>query len=377
MIEDIVGNNGSRFIIAAGAVALGLLCLVAVFWFIRNRPSSPFIRGGKNRQPRLAVLDAAAIDTRRRLVLVRRDDVEHLIMIGGPTDVVIESRIASAAQPPAQAIVAEPRSDAALAARPTPERSLPERPAADRQLIERQVAERRIAPQPDSRQLDVRQPDARQPDARQAPVSAMGQVFYGESTEASTPPARAVQPVQQPRIETATPRQAVPERMIPVQAQVRPQPAASSTPPAVTVETARSPEDILDAARSRVLTGNQAVAAERPLPQIPAAAATVPAQAQPVQSEPVPQAQPTPPAEKDASALEFERILDAQITGDLGKLSADPVRVDGETRAVQVVPTPAIRQEPRLGPAQGGRTEPSLEDEMNRMLNEISANRKN
>ncbi len=89
-----MADNGTRFIIAAGAVALGLLCLMAVLWFIRNRPSSPFIRGGKNRQPRLAVLDAAAIDTRRRLVLVRRDDVEHLIMIGGPTDVVIESRIA-------------------------------------------------------------------------------------------------------------------------------------------------------------------------------------------------------------------------------------------------------------------------------------------
>nr|WP_245317801.1 flagellar biosynthetic protein FliO [Ensifer sp. 1H6] len=40
------------------------------------------------------MLDAAAVDTRRRLVLVRRDDVEHLIMIGGPTDIVIESRIA-------------------------------------------------------------------------------------------------------------------------------------------------------------------------------------------------------------------------------------------------------------------------------------------
>ena len=269
MIEDIVGNNGSRFIIAAGAVALGLLCLVAVFWFIRNRPSSPFIRGGKNRQPRLAVLDAAAIDTRRRLVLVRRDDVEHLIMIGGPTDVVIESRIASAAQPPVQAIVTEPRSDAALAARPSAERSLPERPAADRQLIERQAADRRIAPQPDSRQPDVRQPDARQPDVRQAPVSAMGQVFYGESTEVSTPPARGRQPVQQPRIDTATPRQAVPERMIPAQAQVRPNPTASSTPPAVTVETARSPEDILDAARSRVLTEIRPLPQSGPCPKSP------------------------------------------------------------------------------------------------------------
>jgi len=32
---------------------------------------------------RLAVVDAAAVDGRRRLVLIRRDNVEHLLMIGG------------------------------------------------------------------------------------------------------------------------------------------------------------------------------------------------------------------------------------------------------------------------------------------------------
>jgi hypothetical protein len=31
----------------------------------------------------------------RRLVLIRRDDVEHLIMTGGPVDVVIETGIAA------------------------------------------------------------------------------------------------------------------------------------------------------------------------------------------------------------------------------------------------------------------------------------------
>ena len=53
---------------------------------LRRRNAALFVRGGKNREPRLAVLDAAAIDTKRRLVLIRRDDVEHLIMIGGPTE---------------------------------------------------------------------------------------------------------------------------------------------------------------------------------------------------------------------------------------------------------------------------------------------------
>jgi len=93
MLDDIAGAYGSRFFLAAGGVALALLLLVGVLWILRNRAPSPFVRGGKNRQPRLQVLDAAAVDARRRLVLVRRDGIEHLIMIGGPTDIVIESGI--------------------------------------------------------------------------------------------------------------------------------------------------------------------------------------------------------------------------------------------------------------------------------------------
>lgn len=42
---------------------------------------------------RLEVVDQANVDGRRRLVLIRRDKVEHLIMTGGPVDVVIETNI--------------------------------------------------------------------------------------------------------------------------------------------------------------------------------------------------------------------------------------------------------------------------------------------
>jgi flagellar protein FliO/FliZ len=42
------------------------------------------------------VIEAADIDRRRRLVLIRRDNTEHLMMIGGPTDVVIEGDIVRA-----------------------------------------------------------------------------------------------------------------------------------------------------------------------------------------------------------------------------------------------------------------------------------------
>jgi hypothetical protein len=46
-------------------------------------------------EPRLSVMEEAKVDRVRKLVLVRRDDVEHLIMTGGPVDVVIETGIAA------------------------------------------------------------------------------------------------------------------------------------------------------------------------------------------------------------------------------------------------------------------------------------------
>lgn len=42
---------------------------------------------------RLAVVDMAAVDAKRRLVLVRRDDVEHLVLLGVNSETVIETNI--------------------------------------------------------------------------------------------------------------------------------------------------------------------------------------------------------------------------------------------------------------------------------------------
>ena len=61
--------------------------------FANNRLGANTARG---RMPRLAVIDAAAVDGRRRLVLVRRDNIEHLLMIGGPSDIVVETNIVRA-----------------------------------------------------------------------------------------------------------------------------------------------------------------------------------------------------------------------------------------------------------------------------------------
>ena len=48
---------------------------------------------GPRPERRLGIIEQANVDGRRRLLLVRRDDVEHLVMTGGPVDVVIETGI--------------------------------------------------------------------------------------------------------------------------------------------------------------------------------------------------------------------------------------------------------------------------------------------
>src|ERR1700675_2515946 len=90
------------FIVVFGVLALAL-------WLARRfsgeRLSNASTRG---RQPRLAVIDAATDDGRRRLILIRRDNVEHLLMVGGPTDVVIEPNIVRAAAAPREMASARP-----------------------------------------------------------------------------------------------------------------------------------------------------------------------------------------------------------------------------------------------------------------------------
>ena len=97
MFETLFGSEiplAARFFIAF-LVVLALIGLTA--WLVRRFGSNRLGGAPRGRQPRLAVIDAASGDGRRRLVLIRRDNVEHLLMIGGPTDVVVEQNIVRAA----------------------------------------------------------------------------------------------------------------------------------------------------------------------------------------------------------------------------------------------------------------------------------------
>ena len=77
--------------IVAAVAALALLLIVLLSW----RALSPRMSG--RRGQRLGISEYYEIDKSRRLVLVRRDNVEHLILIGGSQDLVIEPGITVAA----------------------------------------------------------------------------------------------------------------------------------------------------------------------------------------------------------------------------------------------------------------------------------------
>ena len=66
-----------------------LVVLIAITLILRLMGGS--MRG--RRGSRLGILEYHDIDKTRRLVLLRRDDIEHLVLIGGHSDLVIESGI--------------------------------------------------------------------------------------------------------------------------------------------------------------------------------------------------------------------------------------------------------------------------------------------
>src|SRR3954451_7558835 len=79
------------------------------------------------RQPRLGIVDVYDLARQRHLILLRRDNVEHLLLIGGPNDVVIETNIVRV---PGLRVQAAPEHGAERAEASLPE-ALPGRPVVE------------------------------------------------------------------------------------------------------------------------------------------------------------------------------------------------------------------------------------------------------
>ena len=91
----------TRFIVALAAI---LALLAAFAWLVRRYGVGGRTTGGGKR--RLAIVEVAPIDAKRRLVLLRRDLTEHLVLLGPDSALLIEGGIA--ALPPSSSPSAEP-----------------------------------------------------------------------------------------------------------------------------------------------------------------------------------------------------------------------------------------------------------------------------
>ncbi|OUR75910.1 hypothetical protein A9Q83_16190 [Alphaproteobacteria bacterium 46_93_T64] len=70
---------------------LGLIGLITVV--IRKFGFVPSVEKTLNKKKRLAISQMIGLDAKRRLVLIRRDDREHLLLLGPDGDLVIERDI--------------------------------------------------------------------------------------------------------------------------------------------------------------------------------------------------------------------------------------------------------------------------------------------
>ncbi len=91
-INDLFSNEAYNIWVLVGGLAITIVAIIIVVWLLKFAFNASR-NGLGNRMKRLGVITTTPVDNKRQLVIVRRDNKEHLIMIGGPNDVVIETGI--------------------------------------------------------------------------------------------------------------------------------------------------------------------------------------------------------------------------------------------------------------------------------------------
>jgi flagellar protein FliO/FliZ len=78
--------------------------ILALSWVLRRFGLGSGMAGTLGRKRRLFTVESAALDGRHRVILLRRDNVEHLVLIGPNTSQVIERGIPAPETPEPMAL---------------------------------------------------------------------------------------------------------------------------------------------------------------------------------------------------------------------------------------------------------------------------------
>ena len=302
------------FIIVLGLIG-GTAYLVRRFGADRLGAAS-----ARGRQPRLAVIDAAAVDGRRRLVLIRRDNVEHLLMIGGPTDVVVEPNIVRVAASPRETAPVRPQAapgDTLPRAVPLGEGNMwplqphseptpPPPPARPRQPIVEEPMQWHAEPEPPPRPA---RPEPRIPEPRA--VDPLAGLAAELSRQPMPEPAAAPAPKPRPAREREAPRMREP---LPERTRAAPPPASTTDELAANAdqnlaEMAQRLEAALRRPKAADARAPEPAARQQPpaAPLEPPYAEVAPPQREEPAPAPAPRAEPKPAPQKSVyDSLEQE-----------------------------------------------------------------------
>ncbi|UTO29040.1 flagellar biosynthetic protein FliO [Bartonella harrusi] len=88
-----IGASTANVTISFIFFIITITAIATIILFLRRLKRGKSMFNRKKSLSRLTLCETIAIDRTRRLVLIRCDDKEHLLLIGGLTDIVVESNI--------------------------------------------------------------------------------------------------------------------------------------------------------------------------------------------------------------------------------------------------------------------------------------------
>ncbi len=91
-IKSLFGEVGGGVLAGVLALAIVIILIIFLVWALKILLNATE-RVSKSNQRRLGVSETFALDQKRQLLLVRRDNVEHLILLGGNSEIIIENNI--------------------------------------------------------------------------------------------------------------------------------------------------------------------------------------------------------------------------------------------------------------------------------------------
>lgn len=298
------------------AAGVFILLALAVFAYVIRQLIGRKIRspGPRNRPRRLDVVDVFDLDRERQLVIVRRDNIEHLLLIGGPNDVLVESAI-HRGEP--VAVRAEPREARPTALAP----GWPPAPSAPEAAVPPPPSERpqREAPTPPGR--------TPMPALRESPPPVPGEAVRRRP---APEPARPPLPTQAPQ--PAHPEPLPPDLFAPEPPRPQPQPqpveAAPQRPAAAAPSTESAPPQHPQPPRQPGVPPLRPLSPRPPAP--PFLARTQKVAPPPPKREPPPAAQrPAAPPPAPPATPEPERAPPPEEKDALESLEAEMARLLG------------------------------------------------